>query len=174
MIKENFSFLTCAGCIETRECSFYKSPFAFSESDKIIISDNNLRDGVFKALNNISMPLFIIEHEPLNARNQVAGFARMDSYILKLALLVYSIRLKINVEGDSERFLWTASEEAFEFLSNLDHDDVIECLIKREIYIKPVCDLSEVLKGNWEPSASESNRLMSHYLQIRFKQWRAA
>ena len=43
MIKENISFLMCAGCIETRESSFYKSPFNFSEEDKLILNDKDQR-----------------------------------------------------------------------------------------------------------------------------------
>lgn len=174
MIKENISFLTCAGSIETRESCFYKSPFNFSEEDRIILNDKDQRAELFNVIEGLPLPIFIIEHDPYKSANQVANFARMDSYILKLAVLIYSVRLKINEVGDSERFLWTGSEEAFSFLSKMDHDGVIDCLIKREISIRPVCELHDILHGRWKMQNSESHHLMSQYLQLRFKYWRAA
>ncbi|EOC0011713.1 hypothetical protein ACI0X9_003400 [Cronobacter turicensis] len=174
MIKENISFLACAGSIETREYCFYKSPFIFSQEDKTILTDNKQRAALMKALEKISMPIFIIEHNPYNSSQQVDKYARMDSYILKLALLIYTIRLKINEEGESERFLWTGSEEAFTFLSDMDHEQVIDCLIKREISLRPVSPLSEIINGSWEANGPEGHKMMTRYLQLRYKHWRAA
>ena len=174
MIKENISFLMCAGCIETRESSFYKSPFIFSEEDKLILNDKDQRAELFNVVEGLSLPIFIIEHDPYKATNQVDKFARMDSYILKLAVLIYSVRLKINEIGDSERFLWTGSEEAFSFLSKMDHDGVIDCLIKREISIRPVCELCDILNGHWQMQQADGHHLMSRYLQLRYKHWRVA
>lgn len=174
MIRENMSFLSCAECIETRAYTFYKSPFIFTEEDKAILSDSVQRDRLLNAMRNAGIPMFVIEHQPGNSEKTIDKYARMDSYILKLALLVYSIRLKINIKGDSERFMWTSSEECFEFLSELDHEQVIEALIRREISIRPVCELSEIMSGNWSLGSQSANKLMSQYLQIRFKQWRVA
>ncbi|HBR1235578.1 TPA: hypothetical protein L9K97_005099 [Klebsiella pneumoniae] len=174
MIKENLSFLSCAGSIETRESCFYKSPFNFSAEDKLLLKNSELRAELFKTVERLSLPIFIIEHDIYNSANDVDKFARYDSYILKLAVLIYSVRLKINEEGDFARFLWTSSEETFAFISSKDSEEVIDCLIRREISIRPFCDLSELMSGDWEHSRSESHHLMSQYLQLRYKHWRAA
>ncbi|PHM72221.1 hypothetical protein [Xenorhabdus sp. KJ12.1] len=173
MIKENISFLKCAGSIETRDSRFYNSPFNFSEEDKIILNDREQRTELFNIIEGITLPMFIIEHDTYKSSNPVLNFARMDSYLLKIAVIIYSVRLKINEEGDSERFLWTGSEETFSFLSNTDYDGIVDCLIKGEISIRPVCELHDILKGRWEIKHNYSH-LLSHYLQLRYKYWRVA
>jgi len=174
MIKENMSFLACAGSIETRDSCFYVSPFNFSDSDKAILRNSEQRAQLFNAIESVTLPMFIIEHDPYKASNQVDNFARMDSYILKLAVLIYSVRLKIHEKGDSERFMWTGSEESFSFLANTDHDIVIDCLIKRELSIRPVFGLSDILTGEWMVSRNHTHHAMSQYLQLRYKHWRVS
>lgn len=174
MIKENTSFLMCAGSIETRDSRFYNSPFNFSKMDKLILNNKEQRAELLHIIEGISLPMFIIEHDPYKASNTVESFARMDSYILKLAVLIYSVRLKINENGDSERFLWTGSEETFSFLSSIDYEDVIDCLIKKEISIRPVCELCDILNGGWGTYHGDNHRIMSRYLQLRYNHWRVA
>lgn len=174
MIKENASFLTCAGSIETRATQFYKSPFVFSSEDKLILVDSDKRKALTQAVSRLSTPVFIIEYNPFNSNAPLQKVARMDAYILTLALLIYSIRLKINTEGDSERFLWTCSEETFAFLSDIDSETLIDSLIRHEISIRPVISLSEIINGRWESSGPESHKIMARYLQMRYSHWRAA
>lgn len=174
MIKENLSFLYCAGSIETRDSCFYKSPFNFSAEDKLLLRNSEQRAELYKTVEKLSLPVFIIEHDTYNSANEVDKFARYDSYILKLAVLIFSVRLKINEEGDFSRFLWTGSEETFAFISSKDSEEVIDCLIRREISIRPFCNLCEIMKGEWENKRSESHNLMSQYLQLRYKHWRVA
>jgi hypothetical protein len=174
MIKENMSFLSCAGSIETRDSRFYISPFNFSDEDKSILRNSEQRAQLFEEIETLTLPMFIIEHDPYKASNPVSNFVRMDPYILKLAVLIYSIRLKIHEKGDSERFMWTGSEESFSFLSNTDHDIVIDCLLKRELSIRPVFNLCDILNGEWKQSSKYPHNAMSQYLQLRYKHWRVS
>lgn len=50
MIKENLSFLSCAGSIETRDNRFYVSPFNFSDEDKTILRNSEQRALLFDAI----------------------------------------------------------------------------------------------------------------------------
>nr|WP_282562064.1 hypothetical protein [Providencia rettgeri] len=174
MIKENLSFLSCAGSIETRDSRFYVSPFNFSDEDKAILRNSEQRALLFDAIETLTLPMFIIEHDPYKSSNQVSNFVRMDPYILKLALLIYSVRIKIHEKGDSERFMWTGSEESSSFLANIDHDIVIDCLLKREISIRPVFELADILNGDWKICRNNAHLAMSQYLQLRYKHWRVS
>lgn len=44
----------------------------------------------------LTLPMFIIEHDPYKSSSQVSNFVRMEPYILKLAPLIYNVRIKIH------------------------------------------------------------------------------
>lgn len=156
MIKENASFLSCAGSIETRTAQFYKSPFDFSLEDKLMLADSDIRKIITEAVSRISTPVFIIEHNPSNANAPLQKIARLDAYILTLALIIYGTRFKIGNTDDSENLRRLYSEEAFSFLSDIDHDGVIDSLIRHEISIRPVTSLSKIINGGiWKGVAEK-------------------
>ncbi|MEQ4671946.1 hypothetical protein AB7W88_02655 [Providencia vermicola] len=173
MVNENISLLSCAVSLETRAQSFFRSPFVLSEDDRLVLKDKDLLAQLTKSVKSYNVPVFIVDYMPGRKLTEVDNFVRHDSYILRLALLVYSIRVKILNGTLAESFYWLGSDEALNFIERLDDSQTIDAIIKGELYIKPVRSLRELASGAWSSVFGSDNPHMTlpAYLQLRFEHW---
>ncbi|TDB45581.1 hypothetical protein [Photorhabdus luminescens] len=173
MVNENISFLNCAISIETRVQSYYNSPFSMSAEDRRFLKNKENQNRLIKAVSEYDLPVFVIGHDPERKNREVDNFVRHDSFILRLALLVLSVRLNIHNGTRAQSFYWMCSEEAVSFIERLDDMQTIDAIIRGELYFKPVRPLTELAGGDWSSifGSDKSHMELAAYLQLRYEDW---
>lgn len=173
MVNENLSILSCAASLETRVQSYFRSPFVLTGDDRCVLNDKELLEQLKKTVKSYNVPVFIVDYMPNRKLSEVDNFVRHDSYILRLALIVFSIRVKILNGTLAESFYWLGSDEALRFIERLDDIQTIDAIIKGELYIKPVRPLRELASGEWSSVFGSDNPQMTlpAYLQLRYEHW---
>lgn len=174
MINQNLYFLQTAISIITRAQSLYKSPFELVEGDREFLKDKSNQEKLALSMEKYDLPIFNICHDPdRQISEEVEKFVRLDSYILRLALLVYSVRVFINTGTVAQTFYWFDNEKTVNLVERLDDAQTIDAIITGKIYFKPIrpfadlvdCDFSTIV-GTPNPSSN-----MTGYLQARFSLW---
>lgn len=174
MINQNLYFLQTAISIITRAQSLYKSPFELAERDREFLIEKTNQAKLALSMEKYDLPIFNICHDPeRKISTEVEKFVRHDSYILRLALLVFSIRVFINTGTVAQTFYWFDNEKTVQLVERMDDAQTIDAIITGKIYFKPIrpfadlvdCDFSTVI-GAPNPTLE-----LTGYLQSRYSHW---
>ncbi len=173
MIKQNLAFLHCAHAMEIRPNKFYHSPFILESKDREILSNEEDMSLLSQIIDKSTLPAFIIDYNPTRAKQSVDNFNRFDSFILRLAILIYGVRVNILDGSPAQSFYWLGSDEAHSFISRLDESSTIDAILEGVLYIKPICSFELMLEGSLckTLSSTEPEQRLSAYLQSRFEHW---
>ena len=173
MVNENLSLLATAVSIETRAQSYFRSPFMVSDADRELLKDKEKLNQLHRAIKSYNVPVFIVDYMPGRENQEVDNFVRHDAFILRLALIVYTIRVKILNGTLAESFYWLGSDEALHFIERLDDLQTIDAIIKGELYFKPVRPLAELASGEWSSvfGSDKPHMTLPAYLQLRYEHW---
>ncbi|HCD7770409.1 TPA: hypothetical protein ND549_006200, partial [Klebsiella michiganensis] len=105
------------------------------EGDREFLIEKTNQAKLALSMEKYDLPIFNICHDPeRKISTEVEKFVRHDSYILRLALLVFSIRVFINTGTVAQTFYWFDNEKTVQLVERMDDAQTIDAIITGKIY----------------------------------------